>query len=93
VVSWYAVSHEPVLLVICRDPDNIQKEDFFFTTEVKMTAAQVIETFASRWPIKDTFKYIKQSLGGQQPQTYKGPGPERAAALSFWLYSSIWLCS
>ncbi|MBN1546538.1 MAG: hypothetical protein JW902_07765, partial [Syntrophaceae bacterium] len=28
---------------------------------------------------------------GQQPQTWKGPGPERAAGLSLWLYSTVWL--
>jgi len=36
-------------------------------------------------------KVPKQFLGGQQPQTFKGKGPERAAALSLWLYSVVWL--
>ena len=30
-------------------------------------------------------------MGGQQPQTFKGQGPERAAGLSLWLYSMVWL--
>ncbi len=33
---------------------------------------------------------MKQSLGGEDPQTWKGKGPERAAALSLWLYSAVW---
>jgi hypothetical protein len=53
--------------------------------------SKVLECFADRWPIEDTFKNTKQFLGGQQPQTYKGKGPERAAGLSFFLYSIIWL--
>jgi hypothetical protein len=40
---------------------------------------------------EDTFKNTKQLLGGQQPQTWKGKGPERAAGLSLWLYSVVWL--
>lgn len=36
---------------------------------------------------------IKQLLGGQQPPTFKGQGPERAAGLSLWLYSVVWLWS
>jgi hypothetical protein len=41
--------------------------------------------------IEDTFKNTKQLLGGQQPQSFKRKGPERAAAMSFWLYSAVWL--
>jgi hypothetical protein len=33
----------------------------------------------------------KQLLGGEDPQSWKGQGPERAAALSLWTYSAVWL--
>lgn len=91
VVLWYTVSHSPVLLVISRDPAGKEKDDFFFTNEVTMTAAEVLECYNDRWAIEDTFKNTKQLLGGQQPQTFKGKGPERAAGLSLWLYSVVWL--
>ena len=91
VVLWYAVSHNPVRLVICRDPDGNEKDDFFFTADLGMTAEEVLECYNDRWAIEDTFKNTKQLLGGQQPQTFKGKGPERAAGLSLWLYSVIWL--
>jgi len=89
---WYAVcSERPVLLVICRDPRGKQKDDFFFTTELSATAADVVERYASRWAIEETFKSVKQSLGGQEPQLRSAQGPERVAAFSFWLYSIVWL--
>ncbi|MBN2256969.1 MAG: transposase [Anaerolineaceae bacterium] len=91
VVLWYAVSHTPVLLVICRDPEGKEKDDFFFTTDLSMTAQEVLECYNDRWAIEDTFKNTKQLLGGQEPQTFKGQGPERAAGLSLWLYSVVWL--
>ena len=91
VVLWYKVSRKPILLVISRDPDGKEKDDFFFTTNLTMTAAGVLECYNDRWAIEDTFKNTKQILGGQQPQTFKGNGPERAAGLSLWLYSMIWL--
>ena len=91
VVLWYAVSRKPILLVISRDPDGKEKDDFFFTTDLTMTAAQVLECYNDRWAIEDTFKNTKQILGGQHPQTFKGKGPERAAGLSLWLYSVVWL--
>jgi hypothetical protein len=91
VVLWYTVSRNPILLVISRDPHCKEKDDFFFTTDLSMTAEEVLECYNDRWAIEDTFKNTKQLLGGQQPQTFKGKGPERAAGLSLWLYSVVWL--
>ena len=47
--------------------------------------------YAGRWAIEDTFRSTKQALGGEDPQTWKAHGPERAAALSFWIYAAVWL--
>lgn len=91
VVLWYTVSRKPILLVISRDPNGKEKDDFFFTTDVTMDPAEVLACYADRWAIEDTFKNTKQYLGGQEPQTYKTKGPERAAGLSLWLYSMVWL--
>jgi len=91
VVLWYRVSQKPVLLVISREPAGKEKDDFFVTTDVTMSAADVIGCYADRWAIEDTFKNTKQFLGGQEPQTTKGQGPERAAGLGLWLYSTVWL--
>jgi hypothetical protein len=90
-ILWYRVSHLPILLVISRDPKGKEKDDFFFTTDVTMNPAEVLACYADRWAIEDTFKNTKQLLGGQHPQTFKGKGPERAAGLSLWLYSMVWL--
>lgn len=90
-VIWYHVSRKPVFLVISRDPAGKERDDFFFTTDLTLTAAEVIGGFAGRWSIEDTFRNTKQLIGGQQPQTWKGRGPERAAAMSLWLYSTVWL--
>jgi hypothetical protein len=89
-VIWYWVSHKPILLLISRDPAGKERDDFLFTTDLTMTATNVLECYGDRWAIEDTFKNTKQFLGGQQPQTYKGQGPERAAALSLCLYSMVW---
>jgi hypothetical protein len=91
VILWYRVLHQPILLVISRDPEGKEKDDFLFSTDVTMDPATVIGDYADRWAIEDTFKNTKQLMGGQQPQTFKGQGPERAAGLSLWLYSMVWL--
>jgi hypothetical protein len=91
-VLWYHVCEtRPVKLVIVRDPDGIEDDDFFFTTDVTLAPEVVIAQYSGRWSIEDTFRNTKQFLGGQNPQTWKINGPERAAAFSFIAYSLTWL--
>lgn len=88
---WYKVSPKAMVrLVISRDPDGRERDDFFFTTDLQAAAETVIGNYAGRWAIEETFKNTKQHLGGEHPQSWKGQGPERVAALSFWLYSAVW---
>lgn len=90
-VLWYQVCPDnPVLLVIVRDPAGIQHDDFFFTTDLTAIGATVAGHYAGRWSIEDTYRNVKQFLGGEDPQSWKAQGPERAAALSFWIYAAIW---
>lgn len=92
LVLWYAVCpNRPVLLVVVRDPAGKQPDDFFFTTDLGATAVDVASHYAGRWSIEDTFRNVKQSLGGEEPQSWAAKGPERTAALSFWIYSAVWL--
>jgi hypothetical protein len=37
------------------------------------------------------YREVKQAIGGQEPQSWKDKGPERAAGLSFWLYGAVWV--
>jgi hypothetical protein len=90
-VLWYKVCREQqVLLVIVRDPEGKQPDDFFFTTDLGASGARVAGDYAGRWSIEDTFRNVKQYLGGEHPQAWKGQGPERAAMLSLWLYAATW---
>jgi hypothetical protein len=79
-VLWYKVCPEQLVrLVICRDPDGVEPDDFFFTTNLKATAVEVIEQYAGRWSIEDTFKNVQQHLAGHTPQSWKHQGPEPIA--------------
>lgn len=90
-VLWFkACPNQQVLLVIVRDPAGHEPDDFFFTTDMNAYAPAVAGRYCGRWSIEDTFRNTKQCLGGEDPQTWKGLGPERAACLSFWLYAAVW---
>ena len=90
-VLWYAVNKtDLVTLVIVRDPDGVEPDDYFFTTAQADGASQVISRYADRWAIEVCFRDVKQDLGGHNPQSWKRKGPERTAALSLWLHAATW---
>jgi hypothetical protein len=90
-VLWSRVdSKRLVTLVIVRDPDGVMLDDFFVCDDAEATDAEIVARYASRWAIEVTFREVKQCLGGEDPQSWKYQGPERAANLSLWLYSAIW---
>jgi hypothetical protein len=92
VVLWHHVCKtRPVKLVITRDPAGLEHDDFFFTTDVDLAPEGVTAQHSGRWSIEDTFRNTKQFMGGQDPQTWKTNGPERAAAFSFIVYSLTWV--
>ncbi len=91
-VLWYRVSPKAMVrLVIVRDPAGREPDDYFFTTDLTMAAAEVVSVYAGRWSIEICYRDVKQVIRGHQPQSWADEGPERAAGLSFWLYSAVWL--
>jgi hypothetical protein len=90
-VLWYTVNkHQLLRLVIVRDPDRVEPDDFFVTTDRTASGAEVAARYAARWSIETCFRDVKQDLGAQDPQSWKRRGPERAACLSLWLHALIW---
>lgn len=89
-VLWYSVKQAPVLLVISRDPDQHQHDDFWVCSAVTMPPHEVISGYAGRWSIEETFRATKQTIGAHQPQSWARGAPERAACLGFLLYSLVW---
>ena len=89
---WNAVRPlQQIMLVVVADPAQREHDDLLFCTDLTIPPELVASLYAGRWSIEDTFRNTKQLVGGEQPQTWKAQGPERAAALSFWTYSAIWL--
>jgi hypothetical protein len=57
-----------------------------------MAPAEVLSLYGDRWAVECTsYRDLKQLAHGQEPRTWKGKGPERAANLAFWLHGAVWL--
>jgi DDE superfamily endonuclease len=90
-VLWYRVNAEELVrLVIVADPSGVEPDDFFVTTDLTASGADTASRYAGRWSIEVCFRDVKQDLGGENPQSWKRKGPERAACLSLWLHAMTW---
>lgn len=52
-----------VLWVFVHDLTGTHRDEYFFTTDLSMSAKSVIETFTGRWSIEVTFQEVRAHLG------------------------------
>ena len=76
-------------MVFVGDPSGQQPDDFFFTTD--LTATAVLEHYGGRWTIEETFRAVKQQLGGETPRSWARFGAERTVMLAFLTYGLVYL--
>jgi len=87
---WWSVFRErPVLVVASRRaprhkgdrPGDVQ---FFYTTDLRMTPKQVLESYADRWAIECLFHEVKERMGFEEPQCRTELAVERTAPFLLW---------
>lgn len=90
---WYSSAGQKLLrIVVVRDPRGRRRDDCFFSTDCTLSPAQILETFALRWPLEVCFRDVKQFLGFEDPQNRVSPATQRTAPLTLYLYdlSVLW---
>ncbi len=62
---WYkgGAALVPVRWVYVRDRTGTHRDDYLYSTDVTMTAQQIIETYTGRWNIETTFQEARAYLG------------------------------
>jgi hypothetical protein len=90
VCLWTAVrGYEPVKLLIARDPEGKQDDDFFFCTDPAVPDERVIERVAARWPIEEAVRDAKQHMGMEKVQGWCPRTVERQAPLAMVLQTLV----
>jgi hypothetical protein len=79
----------PLLWVFVRDRTGTHRDSYLFTTDLTLTAAQVIETYTGRWSIETTFQELRAYLGLETTRGWKERTVLRAAPCLFGLYSVV----
>jgi hypothetical protein len=75
--------------VVVRDPDGIYKDQFLFSTDPSLEAAEVVERYARRWPLERAFQDCKQKLGVQDSEAQLPTAVRRTAPFGMTLYSLV----
>jgi hypothetical protein len=79
----------PVLWVFVRDRTGTHRDSYLFSTDLSLTAQQVIETDTGRWSIETTFAELRAYLGLETTRGWTERTVLRAAPCLFGLFSVV----
>ncbi len=82
VVAWWPPLACAVKVVITRDPKRPKRVAYLVTTDLALTAVEVVEAFAHRWTIEQMFSVAKNQLGFDSAEVRKERSVVRHAALA-----------
>src|SRR5262245_22464540 len=88
---WYKAGQGLVQLrwVYVRDLSGTHRDEYFYSTDVAMTAKQIIEAYTRRWNAETTFQEMRSCLGLETTRGWKKETVLRAAPCLFGLYSAV----
>jgi DDE superfamily endonuclease len=88
---WYKAGQGlvPVRWVYVHDLSGTHRDEYFYSTDVAMTARQIIETYTRRWNAETTFQERRSYLGLETTRGWKKETVLRAAPCLFGLYSVV----
>lgn len=79
----------PVLWVFVHDLSGTHRDEYFFSTDGKMSLRQLIETYTGRWSIETTFQEMRAYLGLETTRGRKEATVLREAPCLFGLFSVV----
>jgi DDE superfamily endonuclease/Archaeal putative transposase ISC1217 len=88
---WYKAGQGLVEVrwVFVHDLTGTHRDEYFFTTDRKMTAQEVIETYTKRWNVETTFEEMRSYLGLETTRGWKEKTVLRAAPCLFGVYTLV----
>jgi hypothetical protein len=88
---WYKSGQGLVAVrwVFVHDRTGAHRDEYFMTTDVTMTAPEVIETYVGRWNEETTFQEMRSYLGLETTRGWKEKAVLRAAPCLFGLYTVV----
>ncbi len=87
---WYHVLRAaPVRYVVVRDPSGRRQDAAFCCTDLSVSVAFILETYACRWTLELTFFLLKGLLGFEEPQNQTARAVRRTAPFAGLVFALI----
>jgi hypothetical protein len=88
---WHVMGHKPIPIryVFMKDPQNEFNPVLLMSTDEKIEATQIIETYVSRWNIEVTFRESREHLGIETQRQWSDLAILRSTPILFALYSLV----
>jgi hypothetical protein len=88
---WYKAGQGLVRVrwVYVQDMEKPKRVEYFYSTDVTMTAKAIIETYTRRWNVETTFEEMRSYSGLETTRGWKEATVLRAAPCLFGLYSVV----
>jgi hypothetical protein len=88
---WYQAGQGLVAIrwVFVHDLTGTHRDEYFFTTDVTMSAQEVIEAYVGRWNEETTFQEMRSYLGLETTRGWKEKTVLRMAPCLFGLYTIV----
>jgi hypothetical protein len=88
-VCWdHAAGRAPLQVVLVRDRLGLWRDEALVSSDLSLTAAEMIAGYCRRWCVEVAFADAKQQLGFHDPQVYCASSVRRAAPLA-WFAGSL----
>ena len=78
-----------VLWVFVRDLSGTHRDEYFFTTDLSMSAKAVVEMYGGRWNIETTFQEMREHLGLETTRGWSRQTVLRMAPCLFCVYTLV----
>jgi hypothetical protein len=89
--QWYKAGQGLVAVrwVFVHDLTGSHRDEYFYTTEVTLSAQAVIEIYVGRWNEETTFQEMRSYLGLESTRGWKEKTVQRVAPSLFGLYTVV----
>jgi hypothetical protein len=85
---WYRAAGGRLLrFVLVRGWPGHREDDVFCSTDLSLSAEQMIESYCLRWSLEVTFAETKGKLGFEDTQNRTERAVERTAPMALWVYT------
>jgi hypothetical protein len=91
VSLWYTQGQDPLAIkwVVVRDPKGQLRTEAFFSTDLEVSAVQILEWFVLRWNAEVTFQEMRTHLGFETQRQWSDLAIERTTPALFSLFSLV----